>query len=646
MLCARCGAMNPDTAPRCDSCGALLTGSLATHSLVHPWFAPVAHSPFGNEPLPQQSDHLPRLQPAGDILTFTPTPEHPAEAELHASPPTNRELADYPTHIHVPAVQRNTLPTSQPGFASPHTPSDEWAEDDSYAAMYQAPPPYTPAPRGQLVTGTDGTSNVVMHQTPPITQSQTLGNVFPGPVAVHNTPQTLGNVFPGPTDLAQPQRGVSSISGLLIGAEPHPLARPLPLWAFLGSTVLGALLLAALVFLNPDWATGAMSAGIIALIGAILILIAMGVRGALGLFAKTNPYRYMQGINAALLVVLLVLTSAIGITQQAGLHTAQARYLESQHNWLAAINEYQAAGESAPASTNLARVYSEWGETLSQQQQYAQAVAHFNIVLQEYTKVTDQLTRVRKDMLATYLAWGNADVQQHDYIDATSHYDALLNLSYCDTPCQNVALPKDASAYAQLAEQQLSAQHFVLAVNAFAVLTTRFANAPEATQAQTHTDYAKALWGLGQQQLNTICTNAVKTYQQLAQQFADTPQGQLAATALQQPVTVTGHFMTPLPHGAAYAPTVFLVQGLFAGIQQFQFPPLLRKAPFAPIQSNGTFTFSSIHQGTYELVWSNDGTLHFYYANSGSTVLYTAQVGPLCTYNYGAIPEKIQSFSA
>ena len=191
-----------------------------------------------------------------------------------------------------------------------------------------------------------------------------------------------------------------------------------------------------------------------------------------------------------------------------------------------------------------------------------------------------------------------------------------------------------------LAEQQLSAQHFASAVNAFAVLTTSFAGSPEA--GQVHADYARALWGLGQQQLNIACASAVKTYQQLAQQFSDTTQGQQAATALQQPVTVKGHFTTALPGpGAPYNPTVALVQGLSAGIPQFQFPPLLRKAPTAHIESDGSFTIASVSQGTYELVWSNDGTLHFYYASNGNTVLYTAQVGPLCTYDYGAINETI-----
>lgn len=640
MLCARCGARNPDTVSHCRSCGTLLASVPSTPSLAHPWLAPIAHSPFGNEPLPQPSDQLPRLQPAGDILTFTSTPSSP-----------NLELADYPTHVRVPAIppsaltpnSASTQPPSQggappnnsatpPQTLSPYAPADAnaqpftWAEDDSYAAMYQAPPGVHHAGPGSLHDAPTA-AHVLEHDTPTISQS--LGNVYPGPGDFH--------------DVDRPQRG---FSGFWEELEPHKFIQPISPWMFLGSIAAGILLLAGLIFLNPDWATGALIAGVVALTAAILLLIATGVRVALGLLAVTNPHRRVQLISTALLVLLLFLVSGVGMTQQSGFHGFQARYLESQHNWSTAINEYQAAGETAPASTNLARVYNEWGEDLSQQQHYAEAVAHFNTVLQNYIKAPTQLARVRKDLLATYLAWGDTDVQQHDYIDATSHYDALLSFQFCDSACQNVAKPRDATAYAHLAEQQLSTQHFVLAVNAFTVLTTRFASSPEAKQAQTHTDYAKALWDLGQQQLTTTCTSAVRTYQQLAQQFADTTQGQQAATALQQPVAVKGRFTTTLPHGAAYTPTVALVQGLFVGIQQFQFPPLLRRASLVHIQSDGTFTFPSIPQGTYELVWSNDGTLHFYYANSGKTVLYTAQVGPLCTYNYGAINETIPALPA
>lgn len=625
MLCATCGAMNQDTAPRCGNCGAPLESKLGSRAAsdASPWFAPIAHSPFSNEPLPQPSDPLPRLQPVGEIQTFTPMT--PPEQSAYSAPATpaafaDLELADYPTRVNVPvpnkqrmqtpapiSTQQGTPPSASPGGqpqANRSAPPSSWPGnsnypsqqmEESYAAMYQAPP--------------------------------SLGNVYPGPG--HNPP-SLGNVYPGP----------EFTSGALSATEIHPFVHPLPLWMFLLSSIVGAGLLTALVFLNPDWATGALIAGTIALFAGLLLLIAAGVRVALGLLDETNPRRRSQVISTVLLVLMLFLTSGVGMTQQNSLHAAQARYLEDHQNWQLAIDEYKASGETAPASVHLARIYNEWGEDLSRQQHYAEAVARFSTVLQSYSQVTDQLDRAKTDVVAAYLAWGDAAIQQQDYAGASLHYDAVLVLSYCNTGCQSQAGSKDAGAYAHLAEQQLSAQQFAPAVNTFTSLTTRFASSPEAKQA--HADYAKALWGLGQQQLNTTCSDAVKTYQQLAQQFADTGQGNQAATALKQPVTVKGRFTTPLP-GAPYSPTVALVHGLVVGIQQYQFPPLLHNAPMVQIQSDGTFTFTSVPQGDYELVWSNDGTLHFYYANNGSQVLYTAHLGPLCTYNYGDINETIST---
>ncbi len=672
MLCATCGATNPETATRCASCGAVLERQPGIFETMSPpdqafsgnfsspdqqyferqstvfstpaarispeqsLFAPIAHSPFSNEPLPQPSQPLPTLiLPAGDILAFTPTtrfstpPEHaaytappPLDEPLPPSyPAPDLALADYPTNAHLPAT-----PPLSSGYTAPPGPVASPAQGMEYAA----PPASQPLPptRGGPHAWPEEEDLAAFFQAPPV--SQPLGNVYPGPAqADQPAMQTLGNIYPGPL------AGRSTFdAGYAVGLGVTAFVRPLPLWAFLGGTAAGAFLLVALIFLNPDWATGAMVAGMIAIVLAILLVIAAGVRIALGMLAETNAHRRAQVISTALLVLLLFLFSGVGMSQQAGLHAMQARYLEGQHNWQTALSEYQAAGEMAPASENLARVYNEWGEELSSQRQYAGAVAKFATVLKQYARASGQIGRARTDMIKAYLAWGDYASRQQDYAGATSHYDTLLALSYCDAACSALAQPKDATAYYRLAEQQLSASQFGPAVDAFKTLTTRFAHAPEV--GQVHTDYARALWGLGQQQLTSTCASAVPTYQQLASQFADTDQGKQAATALQQPVPVKGHFTTTIP-GPPFNPTVALVQGLTVGIQQFQFPPLLRQAPMTKINSDGTFTFASVPQGTYELVWSSDGTLHFYYARSGNQVLYTAHLGPLCTYNYGDI---------
>lgn len=671
MFCAKCGAVNAEDAPFCGKCGAPLEKQLdfpqitnqaglplanafpgmsqrqAQQTFAAPeasLFAPIAHSPFDAEPLPQPSDALPTLmQPVGDIMVFAPTSAMPASPQPRQALPvqselqpydgeawlvnsaqrSSRDLADYPTEIRLPVpMTPPTLPNSLP-LVMPTA-----GQDADYNIYVGAPPSAGfGAWQGNIPDQhwQGGPGNL------PYQQSFDGGPLQAPPVS-----QTLGNVYPGPSDLQV--LGMSRASA-------DVFIQPLPRWTLLAGGGALVLLLVGLIFLNPDWATGATVAGMIALICAILVLIAGGVRVALGLLAETNPHRRSQVISTGLLVLLLFLVCGVSLSQQSSLHAAQARYLEGQHSWSTAIQEYQGAGEAAPSSENLARTYNEWGEALSHQQQYASAISKFAIVLKQFTPLTSEVSRARSDTITTYLAWAAASSQRQQYANATTEYNALLALAYCTTSCQTLAQPKDATAYEQLAEQQLTAHQFAQAVAAFNVLTTRFASSSAAKAAQVHPDYAQALWGLGQQQLNTTCTKAVPTYQQLANQFNDTSQGKQATTALQQPVQVKGHFTQSVP-GAPAHPTAFLVQNLTGNIQQYQFPPLLKSAPTTQINSDGSFTFSSVPQGTYELIWSNDGTLHFFYAHNNSQVLYTAQVGPLCTYDFGAVNQAIPPLSS
>jgi tetratricopeptide (TPR) repeat protein len=560
------------------------------------------------------------IQPAGDILVFAPTAElsvparpDPAHTPLAEQPILKDaravdifpsyfwDLADYPTEtsMRVPGTPSVRDAVSPPGAADPG------AELEQEAAFF-APSP----------------------------ASQTPGNVYPGsatPLA-----QPLGNVYPG----VPGQAGLQAGPGLLAAGEINTLLHPLPLRVSLSGLAAGALLLLALVFLNPDWATGATVSGLVAVIFALLLLIAAGVRVALGLLAQTNPRRRVQVLSSALLVLTLFFFAGLGLSQQTDLHAMQARFLEGQQNWQAAVSEYQAAGEVAPVSENLARTYVEWGEHLSRQQQYGDAVNRFATVLSQYMQVTDQVRRARSDLIAAYLAWATGASRHQDYAGAAAHYDALLASGYCDSSCQSLTQPEDATTYDQLAAQQLAAQQYAPAVAAFKALTTRFPASPQA--GRVHADYARALWGLGQQQVGTTCAAAVSPYQQLAMQFADTTEGRQAAAALKQPVQAKGRFTQGVPD-APNQPTVFLVQGLVVGIHQYQFPPLLRTAPTAQIQADGTFAFPSVPPGIYELVWSSDGALHFYYAFSGNQVLYTAHVGPLCAYDFGNVNQAIPS---
>jgi tetratricopeptide (TPR) repeat protein len=540
---------------------------------------------------------------------------------VDAFPSFSWDLADYPTEIgvHVPgtpaACSADPLPAEQSlrflqaaAQGAPQVAADP-------GALLAAWPGDASRPGG----GAWGNEAAFFAQPP---ASQSLGNVYPG------LPGQAG--LPAGQDPSEP----------LAAGDVNTLVRPLPLRVSLSGLAAGALLLLALVFLNPDWATGATVSGLVAVIFALLLLIAAGVRVALGLLAQTNPRRRVQVISAALLILALFFFAGLGLSQQTGLHAMQARFLENQQNWQAAVAEYQAAGEVAPVSENLARTYVEWGEHLSRQQQYGDAVSRFATVLSQYMQATGQVRRARSDLIAAYLAWAAGASRHQDYAGATAHYDALLASGYCNSPCQSLIRPEDATTYEQLAAQQLAAQQYAPAVAAFKALTTRFPASPQA--GRVHADYARALWGLGQQQAGTTCAAAVSTYQQLVLQFADTAEGRQAATALQQPVQARGRFTQSVP-GVPNQPTVFLVQGLVVGIHQYQFPPLLRTAPTAQIHADGTFALPSVPPGTYELVWSSDGALHFYYAFSGTQVLYTARIGPLCAYDFGNVDQAIPS---
>ena len=195
-------------------------------------------------------------------------------------------------------------------------------------------------------------------------------------------PERLGNVYPGPLE-----RGPVSVPGsqgdgirpaaLSADEEPHRFVRPLPRWAVPVGVAVSVLLFLGLIFLNPDWATGAMFAALIALILAVLLGIVAGVRVALGMLRETNPRRRSQIISTALLIILLLLFGGASLSQQSSIHLMQGHYLEGQQNWSAAISEYQAAGEKSDTSVDVARAYNAWGEDQSRHQQYAGAVHSF-----------------------------------------------------------------------------------------------------------------------------------------------------------------------------------------------------------------------------------------------------------------------------
>lgn len=410
------------------------------------------------------------------------------------------------------------------------------------------------------------------------------------------------------------------------------LARPLPLWALIGATVVVAGLLIVLQLTGTDWAVGASHVALAAGIIALLIALATAVRSFAGMAASSTPKRIVQFVSAGVGILLLLALCLAGFTQQATIHGWQAHTLEGQQQWQAAINEFQLAGEGTPGSDNIARVYNEWGEQLTTQQQYQQAFTKFDTVLTNYPSATTQVNRAHTSKIKAYLDWAKQASDQRDYTSATARYDQILQLSYCDPGCQSQTSALDATAYYNLAESQLTAQQYSTAIITFQTVLMRFPNSPEATK--LHGDYARSLLGEGQQLLTSSCPSAISTYQQLASQFADTPQGQQAAAALKAPVQVKGHFTGVVPSNASLSDIVAMVPGYSNSLTSTQFFAILdnTSTPKAAIHSDGTWTIQSVPLGTYNLAWGTDNNADG--ARSYLVQRLTTTVGPLCAYDF------------
>jgi len=422
------------------------------------------------------------------------------------------------------------------------------------------------------------------------------------------------------------------------------VSKPIPVLVLIGSIVLVALLLIVLQLTGSDWAAGAMHAGLVAGILALVVLLITVVRMILTKATKSNPARLIQFMSTILVISLLSLLCLAGITQQSAIHGLQAHSWEAKQQWQSAINQYQSSGEGAPTSEDIARVYNLWGEQFTSHQHYIEALTKYNIVLTYYGSASTGVARARTDAITTYYAWGQQASQQHDYMAATNRYDALLHLPYCAATCQSQANALDATAYYDLAENQLVAKFYSDAISSFHILVSRFANSIEAHK--VHRDYAKALFGEGKQRLNrAVCSSAIPTYQQLSTQFGDTPEGQQASSALRANQPVKGHFSSTIPNNPSLTPIAALIQGLNHTMSDSLFFQLLGTAPTASIQSNGDFTFSPLPQGTYGLAWGtnqSNGAKHFlfsYYPDGSS--YYVAKVGPLCPYDFGDLNETI-----
>jgi hypothetical protein len=242
---------------------------------------------------------------------------------------------------------------------------------------------------------------------------------------------------------------------------------------------------------------------------------------------------------------VLLVVAGIGFAGQGAIHVAQAHSLEAAKNYARAVSEYQAGGAGA---ADLARAYNEWGEQLAASGQYTTAIAKFDVVINSYNSVSDQVTRAKTD---------------------------------------------EAKAYYQVGQKALNSGDYAGAVAAFQTLVTKFPSDPSATQA--HALYATALLGLGKSQLGgggSGCDTALPTYQQLAKDFADTPEGKEADTDLKAPQPVRGQFTGKVSPPSGQTALAFLLPSTSATAKGYA----------TPIdKSSGVFEFGPVPQDSYNL---------------------------------------------
>jgi tetratricopeptide (TPR) repeat protein len=422
--------------------------------------------------------------------------------------------------------------------------------------------------------------------------------------------------------------------------QPGKLAQPLPLWVLLVSIVLVVALMVVLHLTGSDWAAGAAHASTAALIIGLTLIAVLVVRTINGMASSLNSRRLWQYIFSIISIAVLLIYSGISQALVPTLHLAQASSLEQQQQWQAAINEYTSGGERAPQSVSLARTYASWGLALNDKQNYNDAVNKFNAVIQQFNGSNNsaQVARAQQGMIAARFALGQQSMQAKQYADATSRFDTILALSYCDSSCHAKVSSPDATAYYELGEGHLQSKDYTNAVTAFDNVLTNFSSAPEAKQ--LHGDMAKSLLGQGQSMRSTSCSSAIPTYQRLAKEFKDTPEGKKAQSDLNVSQTVSGTFSN-IEKDATYS-QIALVHGLTGGMNTDALQSAWDNATLkTDIQSNGRFVFNNIAQGSYDLLWyGNDGTYAYYefiYHQATKQPKYVASVGPLCSVDMGSV---------
>ncbi|HEV2237008.1 MAG TPA: tetratricopeptide repeat protein, partial [Ktedonobacterales bacterium] len=180
----------------------------------------------------------------------------------------------------------------------------------------------------------------------------------------------------------------------------QPLGRGIA--ALVGASALLLLAAAALVGLatsHGEWAAGMRAAALTALALGAVTVVATVVRAGAGRRAERGVALVL---GAALLLGLL---GDGGLALLPATHLAQARAYEASGQYDQALTEYALGGAHAPTSRDLARVNVEWGDALTRDGRYAQALGRYLVALQRFPGVPGQIAPARAGLLRAYGRW-------------------------------------------------------------------------------------------------------------------------------------------------------------------------------------------------------------------------------------------------
>lgn len=369
-----------------------------------------------------------------------------------------------------------------------------------------------------------------------------------------------------------------------------------------------------LLLTQGEWATAARAAGLAALLMGLIYVLATLAR-ALADGGLSRPV--LMGLLAVLVLGAL---GGTGLALVRPLHLAQARALEADHEWSAAIRQYELSGEQGPASRDIARTYVEWGDALRRQGDYAGALDRYQVVITSYAHAGVETGRAEAATLKTYSAWlatSRPDIA----------YDALLgqmsrdaSAAWCDAACQAELAALQSQARYQFGVALAAEGRYGLAITQLEATTTRFPASPYAGLA--HAAAARAYLALGRSQLaGPSCADAVPTFRTLATSYADTPEGAQAKAALATPVSVSGMLTGPYPKNPA--PAMYLSR-------HTNNSTYFSDDYVATLDRSGHFTFKDVPPGSYNLSAAFADGRGVFWRDAGTGNAYNLVVGPLC----------------